>query len=229
MQLVLLSALLFADPAEPAGYDSMAQAASAVAPQLQTGTLIFNEGDCLAIRIYSGGPYTHVAAVVVTDGQPLVYDSMNGIGVRKLSLEQYLASQAPERIHLFHPQQPLNGAQCETFAAHLEQRLGTPYSVLHHLGGERAEDGGVHCSEYVTDALMEIGVVHAERPANVSPASLVQGITEYGIYSDGVTIELERPKPPLDEDANWCQRMWYDTKLCCRSCKDKLVGWFLCR
>lgn len=232
MHLVLLVAVLSGlnAPSETKdrGYDSLPAAAADIGPQLQTGTLIFSQGDCLAVRVYSASSYTHVAAVVVRDGAPWVYDSMNGPGVRKLSLEEYLVAQAPDRIHVFQPQHPFTAEQGRQFETYLDSKLGTPYAVMHHLTGARSAEG-IHCAEYVTDALMSIDRIHANQPARVSPASLARGITEYKLYTPDETIELKRPAPPPDPEANWCQRMWMATRLCCASCCDKLSGWFLCR
>ncbi|REJ71709.1 MAG: hypothetical protein DWQ34_00240 [Planctomycetota bacterium] len=230
MQLVLLTALLAGGgtaDAEP-GFDNAADAAAVIAPQLQTGTLIFSEGDCLAIKAYSAGPFTHVAAVVIRGDEPWVYDSMNGVGVRKLTLERYLASQVPDEIHLFHPSRRLTDEESRELETALEDRLGTPYAVMHHVTGNRSEKG-VHCAEYVTDALMSVGLIRAERPPKVSPASLAEGITKNEIYTNGVTIQVARPEPTPPDDASWCGRMWFDTKLCCTRCCDQLTGWFLCR
>lgn len=230
MQLVLLAAVLsgLAAPRDTAEGAALPESATVIAPQLQTGSLIFSQGDCLAVRVYSASPYTHVAAVVVEEGAAVVYDSMNGCGVRRLPLEQYLVAQAPERIHIFHPRQPLTDEQAARLAAALECRVGSPYHVLHHLTGRRSDEG-VHCAEYVTDALMAIDLIHAERPANVSPASLAKGITLHEVYDAGETIELCRPAPLPETGSNWCSQLWIDTKLCCARCCDKMLGWFLCR
>ena len=82
MHAMLFAALLAAGhPADDASHDAAVLAAT-IAPELQTGTLLFTAGDCLAIKASAGGPYTHVAAVVLQNGAPVVYDSMHGVGVR---------------------------------------------------------------------------------------------------------------------------------------------------
>jgi hypothetical protein len=73
---------------------------------LQTGSLIFSQGDCLAVKVFSKSSYTHVAGVVAKDGEFVVYDSMNGIGVRKTPLVEYLRQQTPSLIHVVHPRIP---------------------------------------------------------------------------------------------------------------------------
>lgn len=216
-----------AEQVAPVALVSYEETAAELAPQLQTGSLLFNQGDCLAIRVFTASPYTHVAIVVIEDGEPIVYDSQNGIGVRRQTLHEYLVSQSPDALHVFHPRRPLTAEQGRVLAAYLESQLGRPYSVKHHLTGRRAE--GVHCSEYVTDALMSIELLHADRPPKVSPASLVTGITEGQIYNSGRTIDLAPPDAPEPEGMNRCERLWFDTKVCFGSCCDKLSGWFLCR
>lgn len=202
-------------------------AAGRIADQLQTGSLLFSEGDCLAIKVYAGGPYTHVAVAVVEDGQPIIYDSMNGCGVRKLPLDDYLVTQAPDSVALFHPRTPLTDGQAAQLRAALDSRVGTPYAVMHHLSGERTSEG-VHCSEYATDALMSIGLIHAERPPRVSPSSLANGILLHDVYAQGETISLLVPVAEEVGD-NWCEQLWIDTKLCCTRCCRQMGAWFLCR
>jgi len=203
------------------------QTAAQLAPSLQTGSLILSKGDCLAVKVFTASPYTHVAVVVIEDGTPLVYDSMNGTGVRRLPLKQYLATQTPGIIHVFHPRRRLTREQKEQLRAHLESRLGTPYAIRHHLTGERSD--GLHCAEYATDALMAARLIHANEPPKVSPASLVEGITTHRIYDDGRTIELAAEPAPTPKGSNWCHQLWIDTKVCTASCCSQLSAWFLCR
>jgi hypothetical protein len=87
----------------------------------------------------------------------------------------------------------------------------------------------VHCAEYVTDALMSIELLHAERPCKVSPASLVTGITREKIYTAETTIELTPRVAAAPVASNRCHQLWLDTKQCMAGCCDKLAGWFLCR
>jgi hypothetical protein len=228
--LLTLAVLAGSGPTEPesAGLVSLPDAAMAVAPSLETGSLIFSSGDCLAVRMFTASPYTHVAAVVVDGaGECMVYDSTNGVGVRKLSLDDYLATQAPVVIHVHQPRRPLSAAECAAFQAHLESQLGRPYAIAHHLTGERCE--GLHCAEYVTDALMTIKLVRAERPPRVSPASLREGIVTRAIYTPGESIQLAHSEPPAETGTSACEQLWIDTRTCCRDCCRKLSGWFLCR
>jgi hypothetical protein len=237
MQAIILAAALLAGGCDcneaPEGFDAE-RAAAQIAPQLQTGSLIFSQGDCLAIKAYAGGPYTHVAAVVMRDGVPVVYDSMNGVGVRKLPLKEYLATQAPDEVEVFQPRTPFSAVQAAQFESSLESRMGTPYAVWHHVTGERARYG-VHCSEYVTDALIATDMLRAERPSKVSPTSLARGITQDGLYSSSGAIALAELVPVEDvrdgegEGDNWCEQMWLDTKVCCSRYCDQLSAWFLCR
>lgn len=230
LALGLLGALLVA-PSAGFGGEAVAAApavsAAEVAPDLQTGTLLFSEGDCLAIRVYTASRYTHVAVVCIEEDEPIVYDSMNGIGVRRQTLAEYFACESPHEIHVLHPRQPLTAEQGSQLQSYLHSQLGRPYAIGHHLTGKRNE--GLHCSEYATDALMSIGLITAERPPKVSPASLAEGITRADIYTTGATIALEPPEPPQEPASNRCHQLWLDTKQCTRKCCDKLSGWFLCR
>ncbi|MCA9109853.1 MAG: hypothetical protein KDA52_07910 [Planctomycetaceae bacterium] len=233
--LVMLTAL-----AIPSGFDlvperqltpeattELRQSAEELAPQLQTGSLLFSEGDCLAIRVYTASSYTHVAIVVIEQGQPFVYDSMNGAGVRKQSLTSYLIGQCPDELHVYHPARPFTEEQGRGLARYLDSQLGRSYSVHHHLTGQRAD--GVHCAEYVTEALMSIELLHADRPWKVSPASLQTGITTAGIYESTCIANLEPTPTPTLQGSGRCHQMWLDTKQCLGQCCHQLSGWFLCR
>ena len=115
MPVFLIAATLAAAPVETQSFASVDAAAAALADEVQTGTLLFSKGDCLAIKVYTNSPYTHVAAVVVQDGAPYVYDSQNGAGVRRLMLNEYLRAQRPERLHVHHPREPLEMQGGTTF------------------------------------------------------------------------------------------------------------------
>lgn len=204
-----------------------AATAASITSDLQTGTLLFSEGDCLAVRIYTASAYTHVALVCIEEGEPFVYDSMNGVGVRRQSLAAYLAGEAPHEVHILQPCRPLTAEQGTALQTYLNSQLGRPYAIHHHLTGKRCE--GVHCSEYATDALMSVGLITAQRPPRVSPASLATGITQTGLYAVGGSIDLEPAAPPQEPAANRCHWLWLETKQCTIACCDKLAGWFLCR
>lgn len=226
MSLILAAALVTTIPAATS-QPSLDAVAQELHGELQTGTLIVNEGDCLAVKVFTGSPYTHVGSVVVRHGQPFVYDSMNGAGVRCQTLENYLKAMSPDEIHLFQPTEPFTTEQAEQFEAYLDSQLGRPYGIKHHLTGKRAE--GVHCAEYTVDALQACGLMHAKNPPRVSPASLVKGVQKAGIYRESAVIELKTPIPPPPADIGWCARLWLDTKNCTSHCCAQLRGWFLCR
>ena len=84
MQALLLIAATLTGSPHVAVCDSPVGAATILENHVQSGTLLFSEGDCLAVRIFTKSPYTHVATVVEQDGKFYVYDSMNGVGVRNL-------------------------------------------------------------------------------------------------------------------------------------------------
>jgi len=226
VSILLAAAVLAATPDKVDTYTSLRAASASLAGQVQTGTLLFNRGDCLAIKVYTNSPYTHVAAVVMQDGRPMVYDSMNNVGVRRLPLEKYLASQRPDVIHVFQPRKPFSKKHSEVFKNALERELGRPYAIKHHLTGRRAD--GLHCSEYVTDALVATQLLHAYRPPKVSPASLVEGITNAGLYRVGRMVQVKYPEPPVPKGNNWCHQLWIDTKVCTTRCCAKMGRWFLC-
>jgi len=227
MSLLLVAATLSITADPIATFESTQEAAVAAAEESQTGTLIFSRGDCLAVKMFSGGPFTHVAAVVVEDGLATVYDSMNGVGVRKQGLEEYLDSQNPDVIHVAHPCVPFTGAESRAFIEHLEQELGRPYAVAHHLTGGRVE--GIHCSEYVTDALMSCNLIHANEPSRVSPASLAEGLFRDELYEPARTFAIVAAPLEDDEPRNWCDKLWIDTKHCTVNCCVKMRRLFFCR
>ena len=227
MHTALLVVALAATPAPDIGFSSMEDAARSLAKNVQTGTLLVSKGDCLAIKAFTQSPYTHVAAVVIRHGQPFVYDSANGFGVRCQTLENYLRSQSPDEIYLFHPKKPFSKSRARRFEQYLDSQLGKPYAIKHHLTGERA--AGVHCAEFVTDSLEACNLVRAKQPARVSPASLVAGIQKANLYKPAKTIRLTKPSAPARDSDSWCYRLWLDTKQCTGNCCFKLKRWILCR
>ncbi len=227
MSLVLLLAMLSADPGPADGFATMKDAASSIEPAMQTGTLLVSKGDCLAVRIYTQSPLTHVAAVVIRNGKPFVYDSANGVGVRCQTLENYLKSLSANEIYVLQPTKPFSAKRAGGFASYLDSQLGKPYAIKHHLTGERA--AGVHCAEYVTDALQDCRLVRAKQPARVSPASLVEGVVKSKVYHAATTIQLTRPEPPPPPNASWCSRLWFDTTTCTSSACLQMKRWFLCQ
>ncbi|MCA9031438.1 MAG: hypothetical protein KDA66_11550, partial [Planctomycetaceae bacterium] len=149
--------------------------AESAASHLPTGTLLFSQGDCLAVKVFSASSYTHVAMVCRTGEEVMVYDANPGTGVRCQPLEAYLQCIAPDEVQVMVPQRELSSKELEKLRSFLDSKLGTPYAVLHHTTGQRAE--GVHCSEYLTDALCEIDWLEAKSPPRVSPGSLLDGVS----------------------------------------------------
>lgn len=226
MHVLLVAAALAATPVE-SSCPSAESAAVEIQDYVQTGTLIFSQGDCLAVRMFTQSPYTHVAAVVMEDGQPYVYDSMNGVGVRKLPLEEYCQSECPNRLHVYAPSTMFSKRRTELFVEHLENELGRPYGVKHHLTGERAE--GIHCAEYAMDALAACRLMKANQPAKVSPDSLRQGVVNAGLYEKVLIVEVSAPIEDEETGDNWCERLWIDTKVCSKHCFTKMGRWFACK
>ena len=195
---------------------------------LQTGSLIFSQGDCLAVRIFSQSSYTHVGGVVEIENDFIVYDSMNGVGVRKTPLEEYVRQQTPGSIRIVHPAIAFTDDQITSYVTHLESQLGRMYAVKHHLTGSRSD--GLHCSEYMTDALVAADLITAKQPSRVSPGSLLEGVTASNVYLAGNGFELNAPEPaPQTDDATWYQRAWRSTSGCCSKSATKMRRWVLCR
>lgn len=194
---------------------------------LQTGSLIFSQGDCLAVKVFSGSNYTHVGGVIAKNGEFFVYDSMNGVGVGKTSLAEYVRRQTPSSLHLVHPTVPFSPAKADAFERHLESQIGRKYAVRHHLSGQRCQ--GLHCSEYMTDALMQAEIISARQPPRVSPGSLLEGVTATRAYSEGGHFVLKVSDPPILSDRPWYERAWNCTSLTCRKSASQLRRWIVCR
>lgn len=214
-------------PQMKTNFTTFDQLADSLSSRVQTGTLLFSKGDCLAVRIYTKSAYTHVAMVVMRNGEPLVYDSMNGTGTRCLTLKNYLNTQRPATIHIFQPKTKFNSSMTSQYERYLDQKLGTPYSIKHHLTGSRAK--GIHCAEYAIDALSACNLMKANAPAKVSPASLVKGIVKSDRYIPSITFELKRPPRVTEKSSGWCHQLWIDTKNCTSACCIKLRGWVFCQ
>jgi len=216
-----------ARPQMTSNFKTFDQLADSLSTQVQTGTLLFSKGDCLAVRIYTQSAYTHVAMIVMRNGEPLVYDSMNGVGTRCLTLKNYLNTQRPATIHIFQPKTAFSEEMTAEYERLLDQKLGTPYSIRHHLTGNRAQ--GIHCAEYAIDALSACHLMKAKSPPKVSPASLVKGIVQSDRYIPSVTFKLQPPPLVAEKPRNWCHQIWIDTKNCTSACCIKLRGWVLCQ
>ena len=227
-------AMVKATSAKPSGDDyqtrqlsDLAAAAEQIRAECQTGSLLFSQGDCLAVKAYTGSRFTHVAAVVIVDQDVWVYDSMNGAGVRRLRLDEFLFTQSPDELLIVHPIRELTSEEQADFQTALDDELGRPYSVSHFITGNQCE--GLHCGEYVTTALIEIDWLRAENPARVSPASLLEGVTEHDIYSTGPVLKIPQALVPIPEKEHWCARLWQQTTLCVSGGCTQLSRWFLCR
>ncbi len=231
MNFLLVLALAGASPSNSASENvqvaSIAEAASEIRPTLKTGTLLVSAGDCLAVRVYTQSPFTHVAAVIQRNGRPFVYDAANGVGVRCQTLENYLRTQSPDELHVFQPARPLNSSQQKRLAGWLDGQLGRPYAVAHHLSGERGD--GLHCAEYVTEALGNCGLIKVKNPARVSPASLVKGITIHNVYSQTETVHIIAPIPEPTPPLTWYGQAWRCTKTCTATCMSKFRRCVLCQ
>ncbi|HUG90460.1 MAG TPA: YiiX/YebB-like N1pC/P60 family cysteine hydrolase [Planctomycetaceae bacterium] len=227
MHALFVAAALTATPAPVESYTSLDVAAGAIAAGAGTGTLLFSQGDCLAVKVYTRSAYTHVAAVVVEDGRAYVYDSQNNTGVRRLPLEEYLAVERPFRFHVFRPKVDFTERRTRNFIEHLQSQVGRPYAIAHHVTGERAD--GLHCSEYLTDALIHCHVLRAKQPPRVSPASLVEGLLKGNLYEPLKTVEVRDPPESVADGRCWCEQMWIDTKQCTKRFCRNLSRVFLCR
>ena len=201
---------------------------SQLSENLQTGSLVFSRGDCLAVKIFSRSQYTHVGGVVMVNDEPIVYDSMNGSGVRKTPFVEYLRQQTNSGVQIVHPYQPLTTSESVAFHQHLESQIGRQYAVRHHLTGQRAD--GVHCAEYMTDALMAANIIAAKQPARVSPGSLLQGVTAAKLYTQGCRADFKPTDPnPLSLQTAWYQRAWHGTVVGYNNTTSRLRRWVLCR
>ncbi|MCG6156028.1 YiiX/YebB-like N1pC/P60 family cysteine hydrolase [Rubinisphaera margarita] len=185
--------------------------------QLTEGCLLMHEGDCLAVKMFTRSPYTHVGIVLKDEsGNWQTYDSANGEGVRKTELCAYLEECAPNGITLLCPSEPYTEEELDTLRLALEEQIGRPYGIRHHLTGNQAE--GVHCSEYVTTALIQASVITAERPSRVSPASLRQGLLESDLYREAVVTTVVPDVIPAPPAESWFKQLWIDTKTCTSDC-----------
>ncbi len=188
------------------------QALETVKNSLKPGSLIFHRGKCLTVKLYTWSPFTHVAIAMPKPGTSewTVYDSARRHGVRKSELGDYLLESSPDALFLLHPRYELNASQQGKLRKALEEQLGRPYSVKQHLTGTRAR--GVHCSEYVTDALIAIDLLRAHKPPRVSPASLLEGIVQESVYQPDLTLKVNLPDSSASKTETWCRQIWNDAQ-----------------
>lgn len=227
MKFLLITLALLSDPAA-APSPLPAATVLEIAASVQTGSILASQGDCLAVRVCSLSSYTHVAAVVIEDGQPYVYDTVPAIGVRRQPLGDYLISQRPTHLQLLHPAKPFSEKKAADFQKHLDSQLGRPYDVKHYATGRRCR--GLHCSEYMTDALVAGEIIVSENPARVSPRDLITSLTEHHLYTLGATHVLpEPPAPPVPASNTWYGWAWQGTKECSYDCWVQTRRWFCCK
>lgn len=225
MQFLMVALVLLGDPGtEVVATRLPAATVTAVAETVETGTIIASRGASVAVRVSTFSRYTHVGAVVMRDGQPVVYDSMIRIGVRCQPLDEYLESQRPCEIELFHPNRPFTKAQAKSFEKHLHQQLGRPYSYKQYVTGSPC--AGLHCAEYVTGALIAGDQITAENPTRVSPGEILECVTEHALYSTSEKLSLPAvPVPEAPRSATWYGRAWQDTKSCTQGCWTQTKRW----
>lgn len=227
MHCLLVAAAFTIAPTHSVTHATADSAAEYLKSRVQTGTLLVSKGDCLAVKVFSGSPYTHIAMVVEENGKYWVYESANGYGVICESLESYLDSESPTKVYVLNPKQPLSKRRKRILSKYLESQRGRPYAVKHHLTGTRCK--GLHCSEYLTDALMKIDLINAKKPSRVSPGSLSQGVVQAGLYEPSVAVTLKDPQLRRTTGKNRCHQMWLDTKFCTLEFCIKLRRMFTCR
>ena len=206
---------------------SPSAAASHLEQRVQTGTLLVSRGDCVAVKIFTCSRYTHVAAVARENGRTYVYESAHGRGVRRQSLEDYLDGESPNVIYVLNPKQPFSARRAGLFKRHLHRELGRPYAVKHYLTGKRC--AGLHCSEYVTDALIACRLLTAHHPPRVTPASLAKGVLQTGLYAAECSVELKAEESDHPVGRNRCEQLWIDTKICTHGFCVKVRRLFACR
>jgi hypothetical protein len=207
-------------------YASIDAAVGQLTPMIQTGTVLATRGDCLAVKVFTQSGITHVAAVVMNNGKPSIYDSANGVGVRCVSLPAYLKSQGPGNVHVYNPMKPFTKTRSKKFENYLKSQLGRPYAVKHHLTGNRSK--GLHCAELMTDAFMSCRMIKANNPSRVSPASLVAGMTRGKIYKTGQTVSIAAPKVYETPSATWYGRAWQVTRQASSTAYNKTKSWVIC-
>lgn len=227
MHALLVAAVFTISVPSGTTYTSPAAAATDLQQRVQTGTLLVSKGDCLAVKVFTCSRYTHVAAVVRENKRVYVYESANGHGVRRQTLGDYLDGESPNVIYVLNPKRPFSRKRATLFIKHLDGELGRPYAIRHHITGTRCS--GLHCSEYVTDAMIACRLLTAHRPSRVTPASLAKGVLQSGLYSAACSVELAEEGPEHPVGRNRCEQMWIDTKVCTHNFCIKLRRLFACR
>lgn len=215
---------------EPA-YVARHHAAAYLSPGVSTGTMLFSQGNCLAVRWSSGSRFTHVGmAIRSEDGKISVIDAMNGVGVREQPFRDYLAEIGDAELHVCPPAEPLTPAQASRFTGLLRSELGKPYTVRQYVTGSRTS--GTHCAELAIKACDAAGILTAENPARVSPGSLHTGAIKTGVFTCYATIRMfDMPTETTDDQApcGWLGRTWTATKSCTVAGYRKCTGWLFCK
>jgi hypothetical protein len=159
--------------------------------------------------------------------EPVVYDSMNGVGVRCLTLQAYFDKQKPARIEVYRPTREFTELESAAFEKYLDSQLGRTYNVRQHVTGE--DVAGIHCAEYVTEALVAADLITVKDSARVSPGSLVAGVTEGKLYEHAFSMDVHDPRPASNAKQGWCGWMWTSTRDCTVGCCSQVKRWFCCK
>jgi hypothetical protein len=207
-------------------YASIDAAVKQLTALVETGTLLATRGDCLAVKVFTQSGITHVGVVVMLNGKPSVYESANGVGVRRLTLPDYLKSQGPGDVHVYSPVQSFSKTREKKFENYLRSQIGRPYAVKHHLTGNRST--GLHCAELITDAFMSCRMIKANNPSRVSPASLIAGLTQGKLYRTGQTVKIAARKDSEAPSTTWYGRAWQVTRQVSHKAYSKTKSWVIC-
>lgn len=226
MHALLVAAAFTISVPSNSTYTSATQAAADLGKRIQTGTLLISRGDCIAVRLFTCSRYTHMATVVKENGRTYVYESANGHGVRRQTLQAFLSGESPNTIYVLNPRRRFSRHRAKLFQQHLKSELGRSYAIKHFVTGKRGS--GLHCSEYVMDALIACRLMHANRPSRVTPASLAKGALQSNVYEAECSIELKNEiEHPVGR--NRCDQLWIDTKVCTRKFCIRVRRLFTCR
>ena len=175
--------------------------------RLPDATVIYLENSNAIVERYTGSEISHVALAVNDGVTTWVYEATPR-EVRRLSWSSYVDELArlndgrrrPIKAFVMKPKRLLTQDQRERLVSYLDSQIGRRYSVKSYV--RHMPSDGIHCAEYVANALMSANQLNADRSYRLNPAALVGQLR--GDYQTASAVSV----PDYEPQGSWCERSW---------------------
>lgn len=140
------------------------------------GSILFTENGSVVVANRTNSSLTHAAIVL----DNYVYEARIP-KVNKIPLEKYLKS-SKYKIIIAKPRTPYSREELKIMKDFAESQLGREYSVRSFTKGYPSKS--LHCSEYVSEILIQSKRYESTNPSRVTPGSLWESIKKDYIIED---------------------------------------------